>query len=95
MSKLYNLPKTIQFQIKTNVEFYFSPNKSLSSLFSAPTIHILDDRGVIVKEKYYQTGSIIELECVVTQATGLSSMEITWQRDDHQLNFDIERGGIK
>ena len=63
--------------------------------FTVPSISILDDRGVSVVEKYYQTGSTIELQCVVNLMSGVSSLDIVWQHGDTKLNYDITRGGVK
>lgn len=58
------------------------------------TLHILDERGVAVKEKFYHTGSTIGLQCRVSNVPTATALQLTWYRGDHRLNYDASRGGV-
>ncbi|CAL4119805.1 unnamed protein product, partial [Meganyctiphanes norvegica] len=57
-------------------------------------IHILDDRGEIIREKFYQSGSTIELQCKVKDVPTATSLNLSWHRGLQTLNYDATRGGV-
>ncbi|XP_045102294.1 titin homolog isoform X2 [Portunus trituberculatus] len=59
----------------------------------APVVDIIDDRGSSVSEKFYKTGSTIELKCTISQMPQAQTF-ILWRHGDHMLNYDTSRGGI-
>ncbi|XP_076045685.1 lachesin-like [Oratosquilla oratoria] len=59
-----------------------------------PAIQILDDRGVVMPEKFYRTGSTIELQCIVANVPSTSNLQLAWFRDEYRLNYDARRGGV-
>lgn len=61
---------------------------------SAPVVEIIDERGANVGEKFYKTGSTIELRCTISQMPQAQTF-ILWQHGDHMLNYDTSRGGIR
>ena len=63
--------------------------------FSAPEIHIVDERNKAVLEKFYKGGSTIELKCIVEKIVGQPPEYIIWHHEDRMLNYDTERGGIR
>ncbi|XP_055915019.1 neurotrimin [Eupeodes corollae] len=58
-----------------------------------PHVQIVDERGSSTPEKYYKTGSTIELQCDITKIPQPSSY-ITWKHGNRMLNYDTSRGGI-
>ncbi|XP_063584952.1 obscurin-like isoform X1 [Penaeus indicus] len=59
----------------------------------APVVEIIDERGSSVLEKFYKTGSTIELKCTISQMPQAQTF-ILWRHGDHMLNYDTSRGGI-
>ncbi|XP_047738118.1 uncharacterized protein LOC108677199 [Hyalella azteca] len=59
----------------------------------APVVEIIDERGANVGEKFYKTGSTIELRCTISQMPQAQTF-ILWRHGDHMLNYDTSRGGI-
>lgn len=59
----------------------------------APVVDIIDERGSSVSEKFYKTGSTIELKCTISQMPQAQTF-ILWRHGDHMLNYDTSRGGI-
>ncbi|XP_071514157.1 lachesin-like [Panulirus ornatus] len=57
-------------------------------------IQILDERGVVLREKFYRTGSTIELQCRVSDVPTATALQLAWYHDDHRLNYDASRGGV-
>ncbi|XP_071537980.1 lachesin-like [Panulirus ornatus] len=57
-------------------------------------IQILDERGVVVKEKFYRAGSTIELQCLIADVPTATSLHLAWYRDTDRLNYDATRGGV-
>ncbi|KAG7170473.1 Zwei Ig domain protein zig-8-like 13 [Homarus americanus] len=57
-------------------------------------IQILDERSVELKEKFYRTGSTIELQCRVSRVPSASALQLIWYHDDNKLNYDAPRGGV-
>ncbi|XP_068222175.1 uncharacterized protein [Palaemon carinicauda] len=59
----------------------------------APVVEIIDERGASVQEKFYKTGSTIELKCTISQMPQAQTF-ILWRHGEHMLNYDTSRGGI-
>ncbi|KAK8379193.1 hypothetical protein O3P69_019205 [Scylla paramamosain] len=57
-------------------------------------MHILDERGVLLREKFYHTGSTIELQCRVSNVPIATALQLTWYRGRQRLNYDASRGGV-
>ena len=60
----------------------------------APEIVIIDEQGTPLFEKYYEVDSTIELMCVVRYIT-MTQAVVYWTHNDHMLNYDATRGGIR
>ncbi|KAI5722046.1 hypothetical protein M8J76_002860 [Diaphorina citri] len=54
---------------------------------------IADERGVSIKNKYYNSGSTIELKCTITKIPQPNHF-ILWKHGNRVLNYDTSRGGI-
>ncbi|XP_042223149.1 titin homolog isoform X2 [Homarus americanus] len=80
---------TYECQVSTH------PPKVLSVRLNivAPVVEIIDERGASVQEKFYKTGSTIELKCTISQMPQAQTF-ILWRHGDHMLNYDTSRGGI-
>jgi hypothetical protein len=61
---------------------------------SAPRVEIVDERGGPMVDKFYKTGSTIELKCVISQVPHPSTY-VTWKHGQRMLNYDTSRGGIR
>ncbi|KAA0192569.1 hypothetical protein HAZT_HAZT002450 [Hyalella azteca] len=61
---------------------------------AVPAIQILDDRGEVLTEKFYNSGSTIELQCVVANVPTASSLQLAWYHGENRLNYDARRGGV-
>ncbi|XP_050694201.1 junctional adhesion molecule B-like isoform X2 [Eriocheir sinensis] len=57
-------------------------------------MQILDERGVVLREKFYHTGSTIELRCKVSNVPTATALTLTWYRGHLRLNYDAPRGGV-
>lgn len=57
-------------------------------------VHILDERGVMLREKFYRVGSTIELQCRVADVPTATALHLAWYRNHHRLNYDDVRGGV-
>lgn len=58
-----------------------------------PRVEIVDERGLTTPDKFYKTGSTIELKCVVSKVPQPTSY-VTWKHGLRMLNYDTSRGGI-
>ncbi|KAK8381375.1 hypothetical protein O3P69_018444 [Scylla paramamosain] len=58
-----------------------------------PVARVVDERGTKVEEKHYNSGSMIELKCVVEQVP-FPHGPVTWRRGATVLTFNTSRGGI-
>ncbi|XP_069175905.1 obscurin [Procambarus clarkii] len=58
-----------------------------------PRARVVDERGQDVEEKHYNSGSMIELKCVIDQVP-FPSRTVTWRRGATVLAFNTSRGGI-
>ncbi|XP_073970411.1 opioid-binding protein/cell adhesion molecule-like [Rhodnius prolixus] len=58
-----------------------------------PELEIADERSLPIKNKFYNSGSTIELRCVITKIPQPTQF-ITWRHNSTILNYDTTRGGI-
>ncbi|XP_063845905.1 basement membrane-specific heparan sulfate proteoglycan core protein-like isoform X2 [Scylla paramamosain] len=58
-----------------------------------PIARVVDERGDQVEEKHYNSGSMIELKCIVNQVP-FPHGPVTWRRGATVLTFNTSRGGI-
>ncbi|XP_050708951.1 basement membrane-specific heparan sulfate proteoglycan core protein-like [Eriocheir sinensis] len=58
-----------------------------------PVARVVDERGDQVEEKHYNSGSMIELKCIVEQVP-FPHGPVTWRRGPTVLSFNTSRGGI-
>ncbi|XP_066903193.1 zwei Ig domain protein zig-8 [Halyomorpha halys] len=58
-----------------------------------PELEIADERGLPIRNKFYNSGSTIELKCMVSKIPQPLHF-IMWRVGDKVLNFDTMRGGI-
>ncbi|XP_045116326.1 basement membrane-specific heparan sulfate proteoglycan core protein-like [Portunus trituberculatus] len=58
-----------------------------------PIARVVDERGDQVEEKHYNSGSMIELKCIVEQVP-FPHGPVTWRRGATILTFNTSRGGI-
>ncbi|KAG7175801.1 Obscurin-like 1 [Homarus americanus] len=58
-----------------------------------PRARVVDERGEEVREKHYNSGSMIELKCVIDQVP-FPPGPVTWRRGATTLSFNTSRGGI-
>lgn len=61
---------------------------------TVPRVEIVDERGLTTPDKFYKTGSTIELKCVVSKVPQPTSY-VTWKHGLRMLNYDTSRGGIR
>ena len=71
--------------------FHFSFSLELSTV---PRVEIVDERGLKTVDKFYKTGSTIELKCVISKVPQPTSY-VTWKHGLRTLNYDTTRGGIR
>uniref|UniRef100_T1HBN8 Ig-like domain-containing protein n=1 Tax=Rhodnius prolixus TaxID=13249 RepID=T1HBN8_RHOPR len=58
-----------------------------------PELNIADERGLPIKNKFYNSGSTIELKCIVSKVPEPTHI-IMWRHGEKVLNYDTSRGGI-
>lgn len=58
-----------------------------------PELVIADERGVEIKNKFYNSGSTIELMCLISKVPNPAHY-IMWKHSHRVLNYDTLRGGI-
>ena len=63
-------------------------------LCTVPVARVVDERGDHVEEKHYNSGSMIELKCIVEQVP-FPPGPVTWRRGATVLTFNTSRGGIR
>lgn len=63
-------------------------------LFAVPRVEIVDEHGATAGEKFYKSGSTIELKCVLSSISHPSGY-VTWRHGSRMLNYDTVRGGIR
>lgn len=59
-----------------------------------PHLEIADERGVQIKNKFYDVGSTIELKCLITKVPNDPNNSLFWKHGNRILNYDTNRGGI-
>jgi len=54
--------------------------------FTAPDLKVVDEQGHSVHDRYYKTGSTIELTCrVMTYNVQTTTPQVTWSKDGKNL----------
>uniref|UniRef100_A0ABD2X8V4 Ig-like domain-containing protein n=1 Tax=Trichogramma kaykai TaxID=54128 RepID=A0ABD2X8V4_9HYME len=62
---------------------------------NAPSVSIIDAMGELLRDKYYEADSTIELLCVVRHiAMQMQYSVVQWLHGNRTLNYDTTRGGI-
>lgn len=61
---------------------------------TVPRVEIVDERGLTTPDKFYKTGSTIELKCVVSKVPQPTNY-VSWKHGQRLLNYDTSRGGIR
>jgi hypothetical protein len=83
-----------------NANYKQSPSPSLTlffslhSRYSAPELYIADENQNPLYERHYEVNSTLELYCYVHNIEMTSSV-VLWIHNDHVLNYDAIRGGIR
>lgn len=65
-----------------------------SCMQAVPRVEIVDERGLRTSDKFYKSGSTIELKCVISKIPQPTSY-VTWKHGLRMLNYDTSRGGIR
>lgn len=63
-------------------------------LYLAPRTRIVDDRGSDVSEKHYNSGSMIQLKCLVDRVP-FPAGKLAWKKGSTVLQFNTSVGGIR
>ncbi|XP_014288239.2 opioid-binding protein/cell adhesion molecule-like, partial [Halyomorpha halys] len=58
-----------------------------------PELEIKDERDIPIKNKFYNSGSTIELRCLIVRVPQPTQF-ILWRHNSTILNYDTTRGGI-
>ncbi|CAL4154335.1 unnamed protein product [Meganyctiphanes norvegica] len=58
-----------------------------------PRARVVDDKGTAVFEKHYNSGSMIELRCIIDRIP-FPHAPVTWAKGRQVLSFNTSRGGI-
>nr|XP_027235363.1 uncharacterized protein LOC113826668 [Penaeus vannamei] len=58
-----------------------------------PLVQVVDERGTKVVDKHYNSGSMIELKCVIEKVP-FPHLTVNWLRGSTVLSFNTSRGGI-
>ncbi|XP_066984529.1 uncharacterized protein [Macrobrachium rosenbergii] len=66
---------------------------SLTLDITEPVARVVDERGRDVVDKHYNSGSMIELKCIIEKVP-FPHESVTWRRGDTPLTFNTSRGGI-
>ncbi|XP_064089318.1 uncharacterized protein LOC135203515 [Macrobrachium nipponense] len=66
---------------------------SLTLDITEPVARVVDERGRDVVDKHYNSGSMIELKCIIEKVPFPHEI-VTWRRGDTPLAFNTSRGGI-
>ncbi|KAL1139753.1 hypothetical protein AAG570_006730, partial [Ranatra chinensis] len=59
-----------------------------------PELIIADERGLPIRNKFYNSGSTIELKCIISKLPQPTHY-IVWRHGGRVLNYDTLRGGIR
>lgn len=62
---------------------------------TAPSIRIVDEKGIPLLDKYYEVDSTIQLTCIVRHISMISSVVYWLHNNSTILNQDVTRGGIR
>lgn len=62
--------------------------------FSVPEMEIKDERDIPIKNKIYNSGSTIELGCLIVRVPRPTQF-ILWRHNSTVINYDTTRGGIR
>lgn len=65
-----------------------------NNMISAPELFIADENQNPLYERHYEVNSTLELYCYVHNIEMTSSV-VLWIHNDHVLNYDAIRGGIR
>ncbi|KAJ9600312.1 hypothetical protein L9F63_009388, partial [Diploptera punctata] len=56
-----------------------------------PELRVVDEHGHSVHDRYYKTGSTIELTCrVMTPVNHATTPEVTWNKDGSKLTSKVK-----
>ncbi|XP_068249028.1 uncharacterized protein [Palaemon carinicauda] len=66
---------------------------SLTLDITEPLARVVDERGRDVADKHYNSGSMIELKCIIEKVP-FPHKSVTWRRGNTPLTFNTSRGGI-
>ncbi|XP_076044755.1 uncharacterized protein LOC143027360 [Oratosquilla oratoria] len=69
-------------------------DSTLRPFTNNPNMRIVDVRGVLLHEKFYQRGSTIELQCLVQDVPSVPILHLAWYKGPNRLNYDTMRGGV-
>ena len=82
-------------RFKNSIYFFFSLfSFALSASPLVPRVEIIDERGLRTPDKFYKSGSTIELKCVISKMPQPTNY-VTWKHGLRMLNYDTSRGGIR
>ena len=71
-----------------------SSSSSSCFILTAPEVVIVDEHGMQLMDKYYESDSTIQLSCIVRHVSMTSSV-VLWMHGSRILNYDLTRGGIR
>ncbi|XP_070493357.1 zwei Ig domain protein zig-8-like isoform X1 [Chironomus tepperi] len=80
-----------QFECQVNTQPSLALVVSLEVI--VPRVEIIDERGLRTPDKFYKSGSTIELKCVISKMPQPTNY-VTWKHGLRMLNYDTSRGGI-
>lgn len=93
-SMIINFPSMTQKGNKTFMSAFIFLFVSAFPACIVPRVEIVDERGLKTSDKFYKSGSTIELKCVISKVPQPTSY-VTWKHGLRMLNYDTSRGGIR
>ncbi|XP_069983455.1 hemicentin-2 [Penaeus vannamei] len=66
---------------------------AVTLVVTEPLVQVVDERGTKVVDKHYNSGSMIELKCVIEKVP-FPHLTVNWLRGSTVLSFNTSRGGI-
>ncbi|KAK4306071.1 hypothetical protein Pmani_022077 [Petrolisthes manimaculis] len=69
------------------------PGSTMLYQIPEPRVRVVEEGGRDVEEKHYNSGSRIELQCVIDRVP-FPPRPVTWRRGNTVLAFNTSRGGI-
>lgn len=84
----------IFFLLSSVFKSFFKNFTYLHTFKPVPKVEIVDERGLRTPDKFYKSGSTIELKCVISKIPQPTSY-VTWKHGLRMLNYDTSRGGIR